>query len=182
MFNISTVFNCLKECYTFIDYREALFKENGTDKTIISIFRFSNKSYEEIDSIHNDLRSKADNTNHFKLNFKILDLEDWVTQWNILKNQIDEIDNNIDIDSINPSRNRKYSSTAWISDVDREYNSLQFNVILNSGSKHHQRFQFMEGHQEIRSKRIESIYIIIRQIYRLRVMMFFEFLRHTFIK
>ena len=187
MLNIYNVFNCLKKCYTFIDYREALFKENGTEKTIVSIFRFSNKSYEEIDSIHEDLRSKVDNTNHFRLNFEILDLEDWATQWNILKNQIDEIVNNIDIDSISPSRNRKNSSTAWISDVDREYNSLQFNVILNSESKHHQSFQFLEGHQEIRSKGAESIYPIIRQYLQIEsydsgVYLYSTFLFPTYIK
>jgi len=162
--DIYTVFSCLKKSYKFIDYREALFKENGVWKSILSIFRFSNKSYEEISSIHKGLKHKAFNTDHFKLIFKILDLEDWVSQWNILKIQIDEIDNNIDLDSVKPSRNRKHSTTGWISDVDLEYNSLQFNITLDVESKLKQRFQFLEGHQEIRSKGAESIYPIIRQI------------------
>lgn len=165
--DIHTVYSCLKESYTFIDYREALFKENGIWKTIISIFRFSNKSYEEIASIHEDLKAKAFNTNHFRLNFKILDPEGWVSQWGMLKIQIDDTYNDLDVYGIKPSRNRKNSYTAWISDVDREYNSLQFNVILN-GAKHQQRFQFLEGHQEIRSKGSDSIYPIIRQILQVR--------------
>ncbi len=166
--DIYAVFNCLKESYKFIDYREALFKENGVWKTIISIFRFSNKSYEEISSIHRDLKNKAFNTDHFKLNFKIIDLEGWISQWHILRKQIDEIENNIELETIRLSRNMKHSYTTWISDVDREYNSVQFNVFLNNGPEHQIRLQFLEGHQEIRSKGVESIYPIIRQILQIR--------------
>ncbi len=179
--NIDTVFNYLKESYKFIDYREALFKVNGAWKTIVSIFRFTNKSYEEISAIHKDLKDKAFNTDHFKLNFKILNLEGWISNWHTLRNQIDEIDNSINLATANLSRNRKQSYSSWISDVDREYNSVQFNIFLVNVQEHQKRFQFLEGHQEIRSKGVESIYPIIRQILQISSYDFGTNLYSTFI-
>lgn len=160
--DIYKVFDCLKDSYKYVDYREALFKENGDCKSIVSIFRFSDKSHEEIDSIHKELQKNKLSTEHFKINLKILNLEDWEKEWIRLKNQVRETNPERDLGNISISQNKKNRYTSWISEVDRKNNSIQFSLILNR-SNHFKGFEFLEGHKEIRSIGAESIYPIIKQ-------------------
>lgn len=161
--NIYKVFEFLKESYKYIDFREALFNDNGEWKSIVSIFRFSNKSHEEIDSLHREFKEKDLNTNHFKIEYKIIDLDNWEKEWTRINIQMREIDSYIKLDKENLSLNREHSYSSYISKVDREYNSIQFNAFLINISSHYERFHFLEGHEEIRSKGAESIYQLIKQ-------------------
>lgn len=122
--NIYKVFEFLKESYKCIDFREALFNDNGEWKSIISIFRFSNKPREEIYSLHKELKEKEIHTDHFKIDYKIIDLENWEEEWTRINEQMREIGSYIKLDKEYLSRNRKHSYSSWISEVDREYNSI----------------------------------------------------------
>jgi predicted amidohydrolase len=185
--NIYKVFEFLKESYKYIDFREALFNDNGEWKSIVSIFRFSNKPHEEIYSLHKELKEKEIITDHFKIDYKIIDLENWEEEWTRINDQMREIGSYIKLDKENLSLNRKNSYSSWISEVDREYNSIQFNAFLTDISSHYERFHFLEGHEEIRSKGAESIYPLIKQTlqinnYNISVSLYSTFIFPTYIK
>ena len=184
--NIYEVFEHLKYSYTYVDYREAIFKNNGDWRPIISIFRFSNKSFEEIESIHKELEKTKLNSEHFEIKFKILNLEDWEAQWNRLKEKEEDFYPDINLRNVPLSQNRKNNYTSWITEVDREYNSIQFNQFLNDRD-FFKKFEFLEGYKEIRSLGVESIYTIIKQKLQIKmfgpgVSLFTTFIFPTYVK
>ncbi len=72
---ISMVYDVLKECYKFIDYRCAYFKEDEKWISIISTFRFTNKEFKEISEFHGKLKKISHNKDWFKIEFNILRTE-----------------------------------------------------------------------------------------------------------
>lgn len=98
--SITRVFEVLKECYTFIDYRCAYFKEDDQWISIVSTFRFTNKEYKEIDEYHNRLRKLSHNTDWFKNEFEILKPGEWKTKWEETKKGADFLKEGFDLNSL----------------------------------------------------------------------------------
>jgi len=161
--SITKVYEVLKECYTFIDYRCAYFKEDNQWISIVSIFRFTNKEYEELNEYHDRLRRLSHNTDWFKVEFEILKVEEWKTKWEKIKEDADFQKEGFDLDSLELYRNMEYNSHSPITQVDRDYNTIQFNVNSYEYKEHHKRLEYLKEKKELRSIGITSIYPIIRQ-------------------
>ncbi len=140
--NIHETFNYLKRSYLSVDFRCAYFKEDGEWKSIVSIFRFTNKSNEEVIAYHTKLNSHWENTENFKIELKSINHEEWEEIWKEKVTDITDLMKNIDLSNLEPRRNLKRSHTGWISKVDLEYNSIQYNVLITNHNEHHKKFQF----------------------------------------
>ncbi len=149
--------------------------------SIVSIFRFTNKTEETLNDHHNRLKSYWENTDHFKIELEIIALKDWEEKWKELKHVIIDLNEKIELTDIKPRRNLKRSYGAWIAKVDLDYNSIQFNVLFNNSNEHHRNFQFLEEHEELMSKGIKSIYPIIKQILEIGQFSYNSQLYSTFI-
>jgi len=160
---INKVYEVLKECYTFIDYRCAYFREDDKFISIVSTFRFTNKEYEEIKEYHDKLRRLSHNTDWFKVEYEILKLEEWKTKWEEIKKDANFQKEDFDLDSLELYRNMEHNSHSPITKFDREYNTIQFNVSSYEYKEHHKRLEYLKEKQELRSIGITSIYPIIRQ-------------------
>lgn len=160
---VTKVYEELKECYKFIDYRCGYFKEDDEWISIISIFRFTNKEYEEIKEYHDKLRRLSLNTDWFKIEFEILKPEEWKSKWKVIKKDADFLKEDFVLDSLELYRNLENNSHSPITEVDREYNTIQFNISSFEYKDHHKRLEYLKEKKELRSIGITSIYPIIRQ-------------------
>ncbi len=153
----------LKPSYKYIDFRAAYYKdENNNLKHIVSVFRFTNKEWDDIDLIHTNLKANFENSDLFHIEFEILSLDQWESKWNEINDMLLSIQKNFNLNQLKLDkniRNRRY--TPWISENDLEFNSIQFNILIESPQAHHNKFQFLLGHEDLRSKGYESIYPII---------------------
>ena len=165
---IIKVYEVLKECYKFVDFRCAYFKEDDKWISIVSTFRFTNKEYEVIKDFHDRLRKLSHNTDWFKVECEILKPEDWKTKWEIIKNNADFLKEDFDFDSLELYRNLEHNSHSPITQVDKEYNTIQFNVSSYEYKEHHKRLEYLKEKKELRSIGITSIYPIIRQILQIQ--------------
>ena len=160
---ITKVYKVLKDCYKFIDYRCAYFKEDDKWVSIISTFRFTNKEYDEINEFHDKLRELSYNTDWFKIEFNILKSEGWKKKWEEIKKDADFLKEGFDLDTIELYRNLEFNWHSPITQVDREYNTIQFNVVSYEYKEHHKRIEYLKEKKELRSMGITSIYPIIKQ-------------------
>ncbi len=160
---VTKVYEELKECYKFIDYRCGYFKEDDEWISIISIFRFTNKEYEEIKEYHDKLRRLSLNIDWFKIEFEILKPEEWKSKWKVIKKDADFLKEDFVLDSLELYRNLENNSHSPITEVDREYNTIQFNISSFEYKDHHKRLEYLKEKKELRSIGITSIYPIIRQ-------------------
>ena len=178
---IYEVFNYLKDSYKFLDLRCALYEEDENWISIVSVFRFTNKNRESLEDYHKKLRTYWDNTEKFKIDLKVITLEDWEDNWAAINQSITDLNKEIQIGDIEPRRNLKNSYSAWIAKPDLEYNSIQFNILLDNSEEHHHNFQFLEEHEELMSKGITSIYPLIVQILEINNFSYNSQLFSTFI-
>lgn len=160
---ITKVYEELKECYNFLDYRCAYFKENDDWISIVSTFRFTNKEYEEIKEYHDKLRRLSHNTDWFKIEFEILKSKEWKSKWEEIKKDADFLKESFDLDSLELYRNLENNYHSPITQIDREYNTIQFNVSSFDYKDHHKRLEYLKEKKELRSIGITSIYPIIRK-------------------
>ncbi|MBA7658053.1 hypothetical protein ES703_66001 [subsurface metagenome] len=166
--NITKVYEVLKECYKFVDFRCAYFKEDDKWISIVSTFRFTNKEYDVIKDFHDRLRKLSHNTDWFKVECKILKPEDWKTKWELIKNNADFLKKDFDLDSLELYRNLEHNSHSPTTQVDKEYNTIQFNVSSYEYKEHQKRLEYLKEKKELRSIGITSIYPIIRQILQIQ--------------
>ena len=166
--NITKVYEVLKECYKFVDFRCAYFKEDDRWISIVSTFRFTNKEYDVIKDFHDKLRKLSHNTDWFKVECEILKPEDWKTKWELIKNNADFLKEDFDLDSLELYKNLEHNSHSPITQVDKEYNTIQFNVSSDEYKEHHKRLEYLKEKKELRSIGITSIYPIIRQILQIQ--------------
>ncbi|GAH26473.1 unnamed protein product [marine sediment metagenome] len=160
--SIIKVYEVLKECYVFIDYRCAYFKEDDQWVSIVSTFRFTNKGYDEINEYHNRLRKLTHNTDWFKINFEILNIEEWKTKWEETKKGVDSLEENFDLNSLELKTNLENNTNSLITQFDRDYNTIQFNVSSAGYEEHHKKLESLKEKKELRSIGVTSIYPIIK--------------------
>jgi len=166
--NITKVYEILKECYKFVDFRCAYFKEDDKWISIVSTFRFTNKAFDVIKDFHDRLRKLSHNTDWFKVECEILKPEDWKTKWELIKNNADFLKKDFNLDSLELYRNLEHNSHSPTTQVDKEYNTIQFNVSSYEYKEHHKRLEYLKEKKELRSIGISSIYPIIRQILQIQ--------------
>ena len=179
---IFEIANELKPSYKYIDFRAAFYRENEQRKHIISIFRFTNKSKKDIDRIHEKLRKDSISIGIFEIELEIISLDNWKSKWDELKGNLLDIQKNFNLNQVKLEKNtRNRRSTSWISEIDLEYDSIQFNILIDSAPAHHNKFQFLSGHRELRSRGFESIYPNISKILQIKAYNFNHPLYCTFI-
>ncbi len=160
---ITKVYEEFKDCYKFIDFRCAYFKEDDNWISIISIFRFTNKNHDEINEFHNRIKNLSHNTDWFKIECEIIELKDWKSKWEFIKKNAEFLKEDIDLNDMNLYSNLENNSHSPLTQVDREYNTIQFNVSSSQYRELHERLEHLKDKKELRSIGITSIYPIIKQ-------------------
>ncbi len=180
--SIFEVVHELKPSYKYIDFRAAFYRENEQRRHIVSIFRFTNKSKKDIERIHDKLSKDSISFGIFEIELEIISLDNWKSKWDELKGNLLDIQKDFNLNQVRLEKNvRNRRFTSWISEIDLEYDSLQFNILIDSAPAHHNKFQFLSGHRELRSRGFESIYPYISKILQIKEYKFNNPLYCTFI-
>ncbi len=160
--SITKVYKALKDSYKYIDYRCAYFKEGNEWISIVSAFRFTRKEYDKLNEYHERLRKITHNTEWFKIKFEILNIKEWRAKWEETKKEVNFLEDNFDLNSLDLFINMEYNSHPPITKIDRKFNTIQFNVRSARYEEHQKRLESLKEKKELRSMGVTSVYPIIK--------------------
>lgn len=163
--NLIEIFKILKSSYKNIDFRAAYYKKEDNWEFIISFIRFSQKTNEELKKIHKELKERDVNTENFKIEYRVISLDDFEPIWEEIKNSaertlqpVQENEIKFDINKINKPHFNHY----LLEQDKKEFNSIIFTAeFFNKNIEHHNRFNFLK--KEIMDKGEKEIYPVIKR-------------------
>jgi len=144
---LSKTFSLLKDSFRTFDLKAAYYKNDGMWEYIVSCLRFTKKTKEEVSSLQKELENDIKTTN-FKIEFKALEIQDFEDYWKKIcesaESTVKKIENDVIDLLINNVRSR--STSKYLLDIDKEYNTIQFTIeFKNFNLKHHERFQYIKN-------------------------------------
>ncbi len=160
--DLKKTISALKGSFQSIDLRVAYYYNKDHWEYIVSNFRFTNKTKEEIALIHKKLDAEF-SIPSFKIEFKTLDLQEFNKYWDELKESAERNLKEITESMVSSQLNIKSRNiSSYLLDKDKEYNTVQFFIEFNElNKKHHERFQFIK--KELAEQGRKEIYPIIEK-------------------
>lgn len=160
---LNKTISLIKNSFQTIDFRAAYYKHNDKWEYIVSSFRFTNKTKNEVSSLQKRLENSIKTTN-FKIKFKALEIQDFEEYLNKIGESAELTLKKINNDSIDKVLNNVKAgpTSRYLLDYDKEYNSIQFTIEFKDlNIKHHERFQYIKN--DLISIGRKDFYILIEQ-------------------
>ncbi|MBA7523937.1 hypothetical protein ES705_16074 [subsurface metagenome] len=119
---LDKIYNNLKLSYKYIDFRAALYRKEKKWRYIISVFRFINKSRNELTKRHNEIKKYKEGI--FKIESEILEINDFEKKWEEIKN------NNNNLESSKPTGFFYSNINPYLTEKIK-FRHFHFNLFIN---------------------------------------------------